>query len=68
MLKGGGKWDRTVMKPIDKFKRRNFPVVSKECTTCHKRRITVHHYLCNVCWQQKQRRRGQQFGGSHASG
>ena len=55
--KGKFKWDRNI-KPIYKFKNKNFGYNSKKCSSCGKRKNRFHHYLCEKCYQEKQRRNG----------
>lgn len=65
MLKGGGKFDRTVKVPhkvLIKMNRKRLPNKNKVCKVCKKRKVFFHHIKCNSCWR-KQRMLNNEKGG-----
>lgn len=41
-------------KKLYRFKEKNFRAwKSKYCSKCGKRKPSQHHYLCNDCWNEK---------------
>ena len=64
LFKGRAKFDRTTRKEIYKFKNKNFKHYNKKvCSVknCGRHLRYGHHYLCQVHWLEKERRRNQQF-------
>jgi len=47
------KWDKNVIKPKDKFKRKHFQYNSNKCSRCKRFKHSRHHYLCQPCWELK---------------
>jgi hypothetical protein len=58
IFKGHRKWDKH-RKPIDKFINESMKRVVGDKKRCNcGRRITMHHNLCNKCWEKRQKESG----------